>query len=544
MPLVDPRISFEVAAAHLFRHLHEPRHLKKNPLVQRFFRDPASGRFVHWQERVALERIHHVVREAAQSCRQAEEAACEHERALRQHTIVTLNLLEQRPLAEVARALGISTRQCYRERTEVCARIARRIRDASDAPAAAVVLDASDFRLRHAEFRAQLGDVTGALAEYDELAAKSPPRQRIAALCESATIFAWSAQLAAAARSLSTARGLFAADSRSMTPSDRRRAQANIDLAAAQLARSSGRYSEALEILKEAQSRLEPVESDAPDDLKEMYVRILVACSTNRVWHSGDFSGSVTAISRAHAILAQIAAPSPHLGVEVELRLCRRRNDMATNAHVWQPVPERFAALSNAFERARVSGSLGLSLYGCICLMIHHSVTGNTAALADDIRYALAVIRQAPNDGHFRSMPYDIAEILLRTKYWKYAPAFLATAKGPSSGTSHPEGLDYVRAACYLRSGMYRHAWELASKPRDGDLSPHILANMKIVGAVSADALGKRREAKELIQAAISALERSGSAPDLRAAYSVAAEITGEARYRRTAREIGHALGA
>lgn len=119
----------------------------------------------------------------------------------------------------------------------------------------------------------------------------------------------------------------------------------------------------------------------------------------------------------------------------------------------------------------------------------------------------------------------------------------LATAKGSSDGTNHPEGIDYVRAACYLRSGMYRHAWELASAPRDGDLSPHILANMKIVGAVSADALGKRRQAQELIQAAIAALEHSGSAPDLRAAYSVAAEITGKTRYRRLAEEISHALG-
>jgi tetratricopeptide (TPR) repeat protein len=544
MPLVDPRSSFEVAAAHLFRHLHEPRHLKKNPLVQRFFRDRASGRFFHAQERVALERIHEVVREAARSCRQAEEAACEHERALRQHTIVTLNLLERRPLAEVARTLGISTRQSYRERTEVCVRLARRIRDAAETPAAAVVLDASDFRLRHAEFLAQLGDVAGALREYDQLAANAPPRQRIAALCESASISAWSAQLGAATRSLSTARKVFVAEAHSMTQGDRQGRQANIDLAAAQLARSSGRYSEALEILTEARARLEPFESGATDDLKEMYVRILVACSTNGVWHSGDFSGSVTSLSKAHAILAQIAAPSPHLGVEVALRLCRRRNDMATNAHVWQPVPERFAALSNAFERARVSGSLALSLYGCICLMIHHSGTGNAAALGDDIRYALAVMRQAPREGHFGSMPYDIAEILLRTKYWKYARVILATAKGPSGGTTHPEGIDYVRATCYLRSGMYRHAWELASAPRDGDLSPHILANMKIVGAVSADALGKRHQARDLIQAAIAALERAGCAPDLRAAYSVAAEITGETRYRRTAEEIGHALGA
>jgi tetratricopeptide (TPR) repeat protein len=543
MPLVDPRISFEVAAAHLFRHLHEPRHLKNNPLVQRFFRDRASGRLIRSQERVAIERIYEMVRKAAQSCRQADVAAHEHERALRQHTIVTRNLLDRRPLAEVARALGISTRQCYRERTEICERIARHIRDDADAPATMLVLDASDFRLRHAEFRAQLGDLAGALREYNVLAAGSPPRQRIAALCESATIFAWSAQLAAAARSLSAARSILAAKIHSMAPGDRRLARANVALAAAQLARSSGRYSEALEILNEAQSQLEPVESSAPDDVKEMYVRILVACSTNRVWHSGDFSGSVTSISKAHAILAQIVAPSPHLGVEVELRLCRRRNDMATSAYVWQPVPERFAALSNAFERARVSGSLGLSLYACICLMIHHNATGNAAALANDIRYALALIRQAP-EGHYRSMPYDIAEILLRTKYWKYAPIILATAKGPNGGTIHPEGIDYVRAACSLRSGKYRQAWELASSPREGDLSPHILANMKVVGAVSADALGKRNQAKELIQAAISALERSGNAPDLRAAHSVAAEITGEARYRRAAEEIGHVLGA
>ena len=210
LPLVDPRSSFEVAAAHLFRHLHEPRHLKKNPLVQRFFRDRAERTFFPCA-RAGSARANPRRRPRSRAIvPQAEEAACEHERALRQHTIVTLNLLERRPLTEVARTLGISTRQSYRERTEVLrpprsAHSGRR-RDARDGGRPRRV----GFSPAQCRVSRAAGRCRRSVARIRQLAANAPPRQRIAALCESASISAWSAQLGAATRSLSTARKVLA----------------------------------------------------------------------------------------------------------------------------------------------------------------------------------------------------------------------------------------------------------------------------------------------------------------------------------------------
>lgn len=61
--------SFSSAIKHLFRHLHDPAMLRKNPLVQRFFEEPANERAGYVTDRARLDRIHQLVRQAAERCR-------------------------------------------------------------------------------------------------------------------------------------------------------------------------------------------------------------------------------------------------------------------------------------------------------------------------------------------------------------------------------------------------------------------------------------------------------------------------------------------
>ena len=548
MPRVNPNESFEVAAGHLFRHLHAPRHLKDNPIVQGFFREPGSQRYLHIRDHEGLKIVHDLIRGITADCKQADLSAGEHERAHRHSTIVHSNLLERQSIPDVARDLGISVRQCYRERNEICGRIARRLRDETLRPEPEITLvrDEIEFRMRHAQLKAEIGDVSGALRSYESIVNSSARSgHKIAALCESAIIKAWSGELNEGEAAFTQAQGLFSQDLSARENPTLAAAEACLDLARATLSRSAGLFSEALRILNEARARLEPIESAANDYVKEIYVRVLVACSSNFVWHFGDFHGSVANISKAHIVLKQLATPAHGLDLDVELRLCRRRNDMVLNANVWRPVRERLTALVNAFDRTRSSGSLNLGLYATICLADYHASAGDDAELFDDIRYALALLRQAPSQGYFKSMPYDLAEILLRTRYWEFSRRILDSAEGATSGGAiHPEGLEYVQAYCNLRAGAYRKAWDIARTQRSGDLSPHIVAKMQVVGAASADALGERRQARKLIEIAVNWLEQYGSAPDLREAYSVAAKVLGDPRFRRTADEIGSALGA
>ena len=67
-------------------------------------------------------------------CRDADLAAGKEERALRQHAIVSQQCLEQRPIRDVAARLGISYYHCYRQRAEICRRVARYICERDDAP--------------------------------------------------------------------------------------------------------------------------------------------------------------------------------------------------------------------------------------------------------------------------------------------------------------------------------------------------------------------------------------------------------------------------
>ena len=105
---MDSSASFAVAAKHLFRRLHDPRALRKNPLVRRFFEDATIGSVGPSRDAAVLANLHRLVREGADRCRDADLAAGKDESALRQHAIVTLQCIEQRSIRDVAATLGIS----------------------------------------------------------------------------------------------------------------------------------------------------------------------------------------------------------------------------------------------------------------------------------------------------------------------------------------------------------------------------------------------------------------------------------------------------
>jgi hypothetical protein len=101
----------ERSAKHLFRHLHDVSALRKNPIARSYCQ-------------MGLQHLHAAVRTAAEQCRDDELRDGHDERAARQYSIVALHCLERRALREVASRLGVSVRQCYRDRAEICGRIA------------------------------------------------------------------------------------------------------------------------------------------------------------------------------------------------------------------------------------------------------------------------------------------------------------------------------------------------------------------------------------------------------------------------------------
>ena len=189
MSQVDSNATSEDAVRHLFRYLTDAGHLKYNPLVRQFFRDPITGHFLSDEQETALKFVRDLVREAAEECRKADIIAQKHERAQRHAAIFSLNVLQCQPLPDVARALGISRRRCYRERSDFLRRIGTRIRDCCTLVGRVAVVDEFAFRMRNAKLRLEVDDVDDALREFGMLyQAATTAQQRLEGLFECAKI--------------------------------------------------------------------------------------------------------------------------------------------------------------------------------------------------------------------------------------------------------------------------------------------------------------------------------------------------------------------
>jgi hypothetical protein len=112
--------SFEKAVHHLFRHLHDSSVFRNDPLVRRFFEDPAKRGSEPTSDEAVLDRIHDLVRLDAERCRDADLLKGKSAQAYRQQAIIALQRFEQRPISASAAELGISYQHCYRERANIC----------------------------------------------------------------------------------------------------------------------------------------------------------------------------------------------------------------------------------------------------------------------------------------------------------------------------------------------------------------------------------------------------------------------------------------
>ncbi len=123
MPAKTPR-TFDAAAKISFRHLHDARLLRLNPIARPFF-EAASAPESPYRARQALADLRALVLEVAERLRKEEAAAGDGARAARQFAIVKMLYVDGVPIHAVANALNISVKHCYRERAAICRRIAR-----------------------------------------------------------------------------------------------------------------------------------------------------------------------------------------------------------------------------------------------------------------------------------------------------------------------------------------------------------------------------------------------------------------------------------
>ena len=525
MPRANPNASFEVATKHLFRHLHEPDDLRANPLTRAFFEEPD-----------ALERIHGLIRAAAACCRDEDRAAGEEERARRQYAIAIEDCLGGKSVRAIARALGISPTQYYRERAEIRARMARHVRDAGDPATQVTGVPFDDFRygMARASSLIELGDAVRAIEEYRRLFdSTDSASRRIEILCETALAHARGGDWEDVERALEQARLLL---DRPLTLSSRERKVAEAHVL---FVRGMSTWPAdprcALDLFAAAISILERL-AHPSERTKELLVRILFEYGEGLATVQG-LRRSVETLTLAAKTLASCSDPSPNLSLRIAITLRVFRNSMLADPFGWEPMHQRLQTMLELGERARLTGSVDLNLSALNGISQLHACSGNAVAARRAVQSALALSKYHPTKEIFSEVSLRMARTLMYTPLWRDVPSVLRLAGAPAT-VAVAASRKTLEAEYALRLGMYAQVHDAI-----GEAEMSRRPFLAMLAAQAADGLGRRREALALIEPAMPEIERSGIALTIGRTYRIAGQITNDRRFRRKAEEVERATG-
>jgi tetratricopeptide (TPR) repeat protein len=535
MPRANPTASFEVATKHLFRHLHNPGELRKNPLTRFFFEESDSAIETCKADRVAVERVHDTIRAAARRFRECDLQAGLNERAHRGYEIVD-GCLGRKTVSEIARRLGVSSTQYYRERAQIATRIAAFIRDGSDRVPQPSIEPFDEFRyaMTHAARLTEIGDTQRALDSYRRLIASiESPARVIEALCECALVHLGRGEDDAAARMVQRAERMLGS-SDSFSPREREIAGAHTLFVRA-LSTWATQPAHALTTMADAVAKLDRLPGGASDRSKTLCARILFEYGEGlSTFHR--LRDAVEALSRAARLAASCHNPPSSLVLRIEIVLRLFRSSMLVDPFGWEPLHQRLQAMLDLARRARATGSVDLTLSALNAVSQLHALAGDAPAAYDAMRSALSLAKYSPTREVFSEVSVRMARTLVYTPLWREVPNILRYAGAPA--TIAVETTRRALEAEYaLRCGKYREVSTiLRATPKLR--RPY----MAMLAAQAAHALGESGEARAMIEPAVPAVERSDLAFTIEQTYRIAGRITRDRRYLRKADEIDRVL--
>jgi hypothetical protein len=528
--------AFEVAAKHLFRHLHDPAALRKNPIVGHLFGDFRGGTVQSIvSARAVLRELHDQIRDIAASLRDDGGTESRAARAQRGHIIVTEQILGRRPIAQVAAKLGISTYHCYRERAMLCRRLARElvaVRAAARGPETS-----DDFQLLtdYVRHRAVYANSSTAISSFEELVALAPtPTQKVEALRAAASRAIGLGELTWADWAYATASEIAKGDLMRFSVPVRQLAYANIDLLGYELAMCRGQRSKALAFSRSAAQRLEPLARDAAAG--ELYADCLLAVST-ACWILGEINRAYDFIRQVDLHLRAIDVTSLSLRARARASLWKARNYLLLQGEAYYPSAQRLEGLLQAFREAYRSGSMTLAIDILVLLIEHHEFTGNGSEALRTARFAMFLAKQHSPASNFQ-VALEVAVRLLPTRYSRFALDLVSATHRPQLDAYHRRLLSYFEAESLLRRRSFDEALVAATQGQTKNRWATIEVRRHLVAARAADQLERTSQALSLVEQAVGMAERLQAAPLLRDAYRVAKQITGEQRFARQEAEI------
>jgi hypothetical protein len=536
--------SFNSAAKHLFRHLHDARSLRKNPLVRQFFVSAAAEGSRGVTDQLALARIHEVVRHSANRCRDADLMEGRDRRAQHQHAIITQQCLGRRPISVVATELGISYKHCYRQRSEICRRIARYVSRYEDEQLVESTPDVDAFRiaLDQAAHHWAIVDAGSTLRQCEELARNAP------SAAQSLEALRIGAATAMHFGDIETANGFYQAAKRVYSENlsdpffERDVARACLDLIEAKMSYYRANMVQALASAKHAVARLGSVWHRAPERIRELYIESLYEAAA-ALSIMGDLDQSYQHIAEAQAASSRISVSSVRLQARIALKSWKLRTCSLLSSATFRPASQRHGGLLSAFELAYGSGLLPEATAAMSALAEHHALGGNDGEALRAARLALALAAQQPSDRERAQTSILLAISLSLTRYWAFGLSLLPDAAllGRCDAL-HRELAGYVIAKRALRSRHFEDAWSLSTRNNGRDDFTALAVGQRIVAAQAAHRLGRQRDARALVEAVVPEAEQLSDAALLLDACGVAASVTGETRFKHRARELAKLL--
>jgi hypothetical protein len=543
---MDANAPFDKAVKYLFRHLHDPRALARNPLVRHIFDHASILGVGEERDRAALARIHRLVRQGAEHFRDMDLSVGKRRRGLRQYAIIMQQCFERRPIRDVAVELGISNHHCYRERANICRRVAQFICERNDVPVLDYRAEIDEFRIQvdRADRQAASGAMEAAFRSSDGLVrAASSTDQKVEALCQKAIISLVFGNQKRADGAVSEAKALLAEPPGGNTTRAFGLSHIWIELTACKFAQFRGDVQEAVRLGQRAIMRLEPLQTRGELHFKKLYTESLYEVGA-AFWNLGDRDRSYEHIVKAEESLRYLPAMYAELRSQVSVTLWKYRSRLLMNSKSWYPLWQRLRALAAVFEEAYASGSLFQAMDALGVIAESNAQAGQQTEALRAAELAVSLARHHANEKIRTQVPIDIAARLLPTQCWEKALAFHTEVRRLDSCEAGDRAIaSYFTTFQAFRLHRFQDAWRLANAGNEFPGYAAVALMKRLIAAAAASQLGWQPEARVILDAVIPQAEALGSAPILRSAYGIAAKVAGDdPRFARKARELSRLL--
>lgn len=526
--------SFKRAVRHLFRHLEDARALRKNPLTRRNFVPAVYGGRV--RDDVALTAIHSQILQAGYVCHSEDVMAGLTWRAAR-HLEILKGLCSRQSAADIARTLGISIPQYYRDRRSICLRAARVIQNGQDRAIVGVAIcDPLQLEFRRISMLVSQGCAAKAIALGERVFRQvHSEADKVSALLRisDAAIEIGDADLAETR--WRSAKSILAERSQVLQEIEILRTHA--ELVAFRLAMGKGRCLDATAMIDALAARFTGSDWQVCPERSDLAMTVLLEqCCVCAM--AGRFAKARNVIARVDSIEQRNPLISPDLRWQIAFMKAYSAEDGSLCPD------ERLELLSSTLNLAMIVGSLKGALAATIGLVNHCVTLGYEDEAKEHADSAIRIARSMEGHSNLMFATDSLAPLLLRTKHWPIVDQMLVDVQ------KLPQSMHESMIHCKLRGQLLarRRRFQDAvfaltrAEAEAQDLqSPWLVAAIQPELALALHASGRTEEAKRRARAALRRIEDGASPGVVGSTYKAAAILLGDSGLLARARGMGTA---